>query len=201
MNFSTILWESRSVKPVRNFRTLKWKASLQKADTPTETFWTVRTNFRLKTFIEYLKMKFFYEGLSLKEQQLLFDSPGFFRDDIYLALLRAKTDGHSLEILESRLEKLQRLLGISPKWGKHLVDTYNGVLSYEILLQTRSVRKGKKYSGYVRNSSAVGSKRRSGGVKPEPEIFEWNTERTIDYYAYFTVGRLTLASGVNIILS
>lgn len=194
MSYSTILWESRSERKLQSFRNLQWKSSKQKADTPTETLWKVRTNFRLQTFIVFLKMKHFYEGLPTSWQRLLYDAPGVLRDDQFLALLQAKNSGVPMDVLEARLQRLQRLLG-QPTWGMNLLKTYNGVLSYEISETLKPIRKGKKYSGYVRNSSAVGSKRGFGGTKPEPETFEWTTEYTIDYYLFFTVGQLSSAFG------
>lgn len=194
MSFSTILWESSFGKPLKSFRNLQWKSSKQAADTPTETLWKVRTNFRLTTFTKYLKMKHFYEGLPVNEQRCMFDAPGVLRDDLYLALLRAKTLGIPMDMLESRLQSLQRLTG-QPTWEMNLLRTFDGVLSYEISEILKPIRKAEKYSGYVRNSSSVGSKRGFGKVKPEPETFEWNTESTLDYFAYLSVGQLSLASG------
>jgi hypothetical protein len=55
-------------------------------------------------------------------------------------------------------------------------------------LTRRTIRKVKKYSGYVRNSSAVGSKRTSKVFIPEAESFEWNYNVEIDFYSYLTVG-------------
>lgn len=139
-------------------------------------------------------MKHFYKGLTVNEQRLLFDAPGVLRDDQFLALLQAKNSGVPLDVLETRLQKLQRLQAQSP-WGMNLLNTLDGVLSYEISEILKPIRKGKKYSGYVRNSSAVGSKRGFGGTKPEPETFEWTTEYTIDYYLFFSVGQLSSAFG------
>jgi len=194
MLFSTILWESRTVRKLSNFRNLTWRSSKQVADTPTETLWKVRTNFRLQTFTEYFKMKHYFIGLSVNEQRMLFDAPGVLRDDLFLALLRAKETGISERILTARLASLQRLLG-KRQWEMNLLSTFDGVLSYEITEILKPIRKGQKYSGYVRNSSSVGSKRGFGNPKPEPETFEWNTESTIDYFAYLSVGQLSLASG------
>lgn len=194
MKYSTILWESRSVRPLKSFRNLRWKSSKQAADTPTETFWAVRTNFRQKTFIEWLKMEHFFNGLPISLQRCLFDAPGVLRDDQYLALLQAKMMGVPMDVLEARLQSLQRLLG-QPRWEMNLLRTFNGVLSYEISEILKPIRKAEKYSGYVRNSSAVGSKRGFGGTKSEPETFEWTTEYTIDYFSYFSVGQLSSAFG------
>jgi len=144
-------------------------------------------------------MRHFYEGLPVNLQRCMFDAPGVLRDDLYLALLRAKSLGIPMDILETRLRSLQRLIG-QPTWEMNLLSTFAGVLSYEISEILKPIRKAEKYSGYVRNSSSVGSKRGFGKAKPEPETFEWNTESTLDYFTYLSVGQLSLASGENTLI-
>lgn len=197
---STILWESRSVRKLRSFRTLRWKSSKQKPDSATETYWYVLTNFRLHSFLEFWKLKNFLEEIPVELQMLLYDSPGVLKDDLYLSLLRAKSLNVSKDILLKRYVTLQILLGKRP-WSRNLLKQLEGTLSYEIRLVTKPTRKGKRYSGYVKTPSAVGSKRGLGNSKPEPGTFEWNTEFVPDYFEYLTVGRLSSASGNISILS
>jgi hypothetical protein len=58
----------------------------------------------------------------------------------------------------------------------------------------RSIRKVKKYSGYVRNSSAVGSKQFAKISPIIPERFEWISYEEIDYYEFLTVGKFSGAA-------
>jgi hypothetical protein len=55
----------------------------------------------------------------------------------------------------------------------------------------KSIRKVKKYSGYVRNSSSVGSKKFSKTSNHIPETFEWSSYEELDYYEFLTVGRFS----------
>lgn len=183
----TILAQSVSDRRLKNFRTLKWKSSNNLANSLTETFWITRTSFRQFTFIEYLKIKRLMMQTTEIEERLLYDAPGALRDNLFIDALRAWMTETPRDILWQRLQLLQRLLG-RPSWSKNLYYTYDNCITYEISENRRSIRKGKKYSGYVRNSSAVGSKRATGSPKPEPERFEWSLTEEIDYYHFLTVG-------------
>lgn len=186
----TILEESSFGKSLKSYRTLRWRSSNNLPNTLTETFWHVRTNFRLHTFLKYLKIKSITEGLPLIETRLLIDFPGTLKDDLYLSALMAKDSDVPIDILMKRIRHLQGLLQ-SPLWGEGLLNTYSNCVSYEIMETRRTIRKVKKYSGYVRNPSSVGSKRNSSKVKPLPETFEWNSYEGIDFYEFLTVGKFS----------
>jgi hypothetical protein len=142
------------------------------------------------TFIEYLKLKFFLGQASSLEARCLFDAPGVLRDNLYLSALRAKDAGVPLDILLQRIIFLQQLLR-SKLWNKNLFDTYDGCIKYKLFEVRRPIRKVKKYSGYVRNPSAVGSKRTTLTVKHVPETFEWFDCEEIDFFDFLTVGRFS----------
>jgi len=55
----------------------------------------------------------------------------------------------------------------------------------------KSIRPADKYSGYVRNSSSVGSKSSNKLVRPEPETPEWIDTKEIDFLEFLTVGEFT----------
>lgn len=139
------------------------------------------------TFIEYLQLKVLLGKASLDECRAAYDAPGVLKDDLFISALRAWMTDVPRNILWQRLQLLQRLEG-RPEWSENLYYTYNGVINYELVEIRRPIRKVKKYSGYVRNSSAVGSKRKSNLTITEPEIFEWNTNVEIDYHLFLTVG-------------
>jgi len=183
----TILEQSGSERKVRNFRTLKWKSSNNIPNTLSETFWMVRTTQRKYTFIEYLKLKVLTGRASLIETRLCYDAPGVLGDDLFIEALRAWKTDVPKSILWQRLQALQRLLQ-RPVWSENLYYTYGNCFSYEIEEVRTSIRKVKKYSGYVRNASSIGSKRQSNPYRPEPESFEWNTNAEVDYYQFLTVG-------------
>lgn len=185
----TILDQSVSSKRIRNFRSFTWGSSNNLPDTLTKTFWGIRTNIHKFRFIQYLQMKNLVGVISYTEYRCLLDAPGVLKDDLFIDALRAWKTDVPKNILWQRLATLQRLLR-RPQWTLNLYYTYNGNVTYEIVEARSPIRKVKKYSGYVRNSSQVGSKRRLTSPKPEPERFEWNTNGEIDYYQFLTVGEL-----------
>lgn len=184
---STILYQSASrVKP-RNFRTHKWRSSNNRSNTLTETFWVVRTPIRKFKYIEYLQLKVLLGLADNSEAQACYDAPGVLNDRLFIDALRAWKTTTPRNVLWQRLQLMQELLQ-RPVWSENLYYTYDGTFKYELEEIRRPIRKVKKYSGYVRNSSSVGSKRASGFTKPEPERFEWNLDVEIDYYQFLTVG-------------
>lgn len=183
----TILLQSVSAKNVRHFRTHRWKSSNIQPNTLTETFWNSRTPFRKFTFIKYLQIKVLLGYANLIETRCCYDAPGVLEDDLFIDALRAWKTDVPRNILWQRLQLLQRLEG-QPEWSENLYYTLDNCISYEIEEHRYSIRKVKKYSGYVRNSSAVGSKRGSKIFMPEPESFEWTTNVEKDYYHFLTVG-------------
>jgi len=183
----TILGHSVSDKKLKNFRTFTWKSSNNLSDSKTETFWEIKSNFHKFKFIEYLKLKALSKELSLLEMRLLFDAPGVLTDNLYFDALRAWKTDVPKKVLWQRLAFIQRMLDLK-EYSPNLYYTYEGTLRYEISELRSSIRKVVKYSGYVRNSSQVGSKRSSNIFKPEPERFEWNTNVEIDYFLFLTVG-------------
>lgn len=132
-------------------------------------------------------MKFLVEGLSVDEQRCLFDAPGILTDNLYLDALRAWRTEIPKKILWQRLTWLQILKEVIP-FSLNLFYTHKGNIRYQLVELRSPIRKVDKYSGYVRNSSQVGSKRSSKIFIPEPEIFEWTQAVEIDYYLFLTVG-------------
>lgn len=183
----TELVKSVSEVKLKAFRTLTWGSANNLPNTLTKTFWEVKTNFRKHTYIEYLQLKALMNEISYTEYRCLLDAPGVLKDDLFIDALRAWKTDVPKKILWQRLAALQRLL-LRAQWSSNLYYTYNGCVSYELVELRTSIRKVKKYSGYVRNSSAVGSKRRATSSAQEPEMFEWTDIVEIDYYQFLTVG-------------
>jgi len=183
----TILCQSVSDKKLRHFRKLTWKSSNNLSDSPTKTFWEVKTNFRKQNFLEYLKIKALMGELNEVEYRLTIDAPGVLTDNLFFDALRAWNTEVPKKILWQRLQTLQNLLNLSI-WNPNLYYTLKGTLSYEISELRSPIRKVEKYSGYVRNSSSVGSKRSSKIFIPEPERVEWNNNVEIDYFLFLSVG-------------
>jgi hypothetical protein len=133
-------------------------------------------------------MELFFTGLPEIEMQYLFDAPGVLSDELFIDLLRAKrslqkNSGLAPELLLQRLRVLQTILR-RPIWSENLLYTYRGNLKYEIQHIRVAIRKVKKFSGWVRNSSAVGSKSKSKTSGYNPEIFGVIIDEDFDYLRY-----------------
>jgi hypothetical protein len=138
----------------------------------------------------YKKLEMVINGLSDDEVQMLIDAPGVLNDKLFISALRAKRSGVSDETLWTRIAMLTSLQLASKDFNPNLFYTLRGTISLTIELTQRSIGKIKRFSGYVRNSSAVGSKRNSGLNRREPEHFQWNSNEETDYYHFLTVGEL-----------
>lgn len=134
-------------------------------------------------------MKSLMQELNEVEYRLLLDSPGVLEDNLFFDALRAWQTNIPREILWKRLETLQNIIG-SDIWSPNLYYTLSGSVRFEIFELRSSIRKVQKYSGYVRNSSSVGTKKSQQRNVPEPEIFEWSNDVEIDYFLFLSVGEL-----------
>jgi hypothetical protein len=86
-------------------------------------------------------------------------------------------------------------------WSENLLYTKLGSTGYHIQELRQAIRKADKYSGYVRNSSSVGSKSTNKIFRPEPETFEWNKSVKIDFLEFLTVGEFSSGAPGGIIFS
>jgi len=190
----TILSESVQGKPLRNFRVLRWSSSNNLADSATKTFWQVQTLQKKFNFIEFLKMKLFFEGLpEISEYACLMDAPGVLSDRLFIDAIIASGIIDDKELLMNRLNILQRSLGRRP-WSKNLYYQLRGVVNYNLKEIRQAIRPATKFSGYVRNASSVGTKSSKRSYIPEPGTFEWTEHERIDYLQFLTVGELTLGT-------
>lgn len=188
----TILFESVHGLNLRNFRIHRWNSSNNLPDSATKTFWQVRSLQKKFKLIEFLKMKHLYFGLSLDETRCLMDAPGVLNDDLWVSAVIAKNTGMNFELLEDRLNILQSFLG-QREWTYNLFFSISGQMKFQIQEIRQATRSATKFSGYVRNSSAVGSKSSKRLGTPEPESVEWIDTEKIDFLRFLTVGEF--ASG------
>jgi len=125
---------------------------------------------------------------------MLYDFPGVLEDEVFVAILRSKQNGISLETLEAKLQILFRLGLTKSEINRNLYYTLEGTVAYQIFFTTQAIGKIKKFSGYVRNSSSVGSKKGSK-THQDPEAFTWLIVVEYDYLAFFnSVGDLSLGA-------
>lgn len=143
---------------------------------------------KLERYLHFIKMRELFENSSLRVREVLFDSPGFFEDEVYIALLRVvRNTDISLDTLLKRYNKIQELLG-GRIISKSLYLTWKGNLQEHIQLMELSIPHIKKYSGYVRSIASLG---KHSGPKVEvfPETFEWDNSLETNWDYVLTVGK------------
>lgn len=165
----------------KGYRTYTWRSNFSNSEIHgTEAFYFLASNVRISRFIDYAKLTLFLEGLSEDFSQALYDFPGVLSDTLFVNALRAKNsllsegvfDWSKWHTLQERVQQLRLVLG-RPPWSQNLLHAYRGNLRYELLLGTGRIRKVRKYTGYVKTPSAVGSKQSSiRSTEMQSEIFD-----------------------------
>lgn len=186
----TILEKSDSVKKLRSFRQHRWTSSNSIPNSATKTFWRVSTPVHRFVFIKFMKLKILFDkNLNDFERRFILDLDNVLSDDILVATLSVLSIGFEREITLKRMNDLFRFFA-KDELTENLFFTLEGTIPYVIEECRQSIREAEKFSGYVRNSSKVGSKRPSGS-KPEPEIGEWSRAVKYDFISYLTVGEFS----------
>lgn len=186
----TIISKSASTKKLKGFRTIVWESSNNIPNKSAKTFWIIRSNFKRHTYIKYLKLKVLFGSPSKEDQRCLFDLNEIFKDEIFLATLSViRNFNIKKEIVFERMATLRRFFGEVPETPNDLW-TLEGAIAFEREERRVSIRKAKKYSGYVRNISSLGTKKQQGS-RPEPEISEWNNKLSFDFIRYLSVGEFS----------
>lgn len=126
------------------------------------------------------------------EMELFLALPETLKSEMKFATLRAALSTKKT-VLRKRLSECPFL----DEKDRPTRDRYQGFkrLDVEISRFTRNLQKVPKFSGWIRSSSAVGSKRRPGGPSYlEPlAISEYDyTDYVFDWFNYLTVGELTI---------
>lgn len=186
----TILEKSVSVKKLRNFRIHNWQSSNSIPNSATKTFWRVSSPAHRFTFVKFMKLKLLFDkSLTSFELRFILDLNEILSDDILMETQRALSLGFERDLTIERMNNLNRLFG-REELTENLFFTLTGTIPFVLEEIRQSIRKAEKFSGYVRNSSKVGSKR-SSGTKPEPEIGEWYRAVKYDFLSYLTVGEFS----------
>lgn len=185
----TVLSKSVSEKKLRGFRSHKWESANNLANSPTKTFWRVRTNFRRETFIQWIKLKLLFSEPSEVELRAFIDLRSVLSDSLFFQAFRAKRLMFPIDIVVERLNTLQRFFKMT-ELTKNLFYSLDGTISYELEEYRTAVRPAVKFTGYVRNISKLGSKK-SKPSPIEPEISEWFRAVEYDFFYYLTVGEFS----------
>jgi hypothetical protein len=139
--------------------------------------------------VEYLWLKYLWDELSKKEMELFLLLPETLNSEIKISALRA------VLLLGKRVvrERLINFPAYLDEKERPSRERYQGFkrLDVEIYDFIRNLPKVPKFSGWVRSSSSVGSKRSSRGpsfLEPLAIIENDYENNKFDWYNYLTVG-------------
>jgi len=126
----------------------------------------------------------------LTEQRYLFDNFEVLRDQVFIdSLIANKVNKVPLKLLKTRLDYLVQKFGIN-FLESNTYEKYKTQFVYKIREIDSPSRKPKKYSGWVKNSSSVGSKRQGPRREPIPGFNVKEIVRESSYLEFLTVGEL-----------
>jgi len=180
-------------------RVFHWKSlSTSSEITRRENFWVMKTNVRLQTALNLLKLMFLHGELNLRLQACILDHPSTLSDEIFRAIAVAKvTKDVNPEVLMDNLDKILSLIGKPNIYRKRLIRQWLGTIGIQIKEISQPIVPSKRYTGYVRNSSSVGSKRQNKiSFEPIPEKFASEMFEMFDLILEsITVGEVVSRSG------
>jgi hypothetical protein len=147
--------------------------------------------------IEYLWLKFLWDELSHDEFQVVYHSSEFLKDERKFATMRAMLILPK-KIVRKRLNILEGILGMKLSSRERYLGMKSR-LDVEIHKGLGRLPKVRKYSGYCKTPSSVGTKRGRGSIDIEPDSLspdEYEFENgTVDWYNLLSVGEVSLFSG------
>lgn len=147
--------------------------------------------------MEFLWLKLIWDELSHSEFELLYHSPEFLNDERKFAFLRACLILPK-KILRRRLLAIEGILGIKLSSRERYLGMKSR-LDLEIHKGLGRLPKVRKYSGYCKTPSSVGTKRGRGVVDTTPDSLlpdEYEFENgTVDWYNLLSVGDIPLFPG------
>jgi len=143
---------------------------------------------------------YFWNLLTKEAIELAFDHPKFLRSVEFNVLLTmlATTELTRLEII-GRMERALLILNRKSEFRYLLLSQWSKNVHLIAERETRSIRTHKRFSGWVRNASSLGSKHASKIYIPEP-LFEDFREESFDefefLYGLVSVGNLETNTGI-----
>lgn len=122
---------------------------------------------------------------------MLFDVIGDIDDWFYSISRINKNLRNSIEIQE-RIRILSKRLEL-PELTYRMWKQWHGNFKFHCVHFVKPIGQIKKFSGYVKTPSSVGSKK-GNKVQPDPRTVDFINSVEFDYYLLLTVGRLSGAS-------
>jgi hypothetical protein len=177
-----------SVPTKGSLHVLRWGSSTNSKYKSGKTSWVIESPWRKQTFLHFMKTKYLWGLATPMEAQMLLDEPGSLRDTLFLQSLLAKEENRvPLSILWPRIGILDQL-GYKSFINFKVFDDLERRFVFRVTEYDHRLRPPKKYSGYVRSPSGVGSKRGLPRREPVPAISVEEYALESDFLGFLTVG-------------
>lgn len=149
------------------------------------------------TYIRYLKSKFLFANLSKIEMRIFLSLSEILNNPLWVAILTKVSEGTSKKTLRKIIDKISSL-----GYENITKELWSGLRTCksETHLVKRALSTVPKYSGYVRNISALGSKSRNTnliehGESPGRFVHKSFDEKFEFWSTVLSVGAIELFSG------
>jgi hypothetical protein len=134
--------------------------------------------------LKFLRLRYFWNESSLLEKEFSLSNPKFLHSvEFNVALTALVTTELTREEISQRLQKVLNFLGKKSFLSKSLIPQWNNNILITATLTSGPIGRHKAYSGWVRNSSSVGSKRQVKSSSPEPLTEEFS-EHEFDEFEF-----------------
>jgi len=164
---------------------LKWQAYSPSSEiTRSKTFWNVWSTVEESTMLKFLRLRVFWGIATNQEMEFSMSHPKFLSQmEINVLLTALATTGLRREEIIERWQRINQILGRKTNFHKHLLAQWENNMAISGSTSLGPIGKHKAFSGWVRNSSAVGSKRSVASSIPEP-LSEEFAENNFDEFEF-----------------
>jgi len=164
---------------------LKWQANSPSSEiTRSKAFWNVWSNVTEETMLKFLRLRIFWGLANDFEKEFSFSHPRILNDLQFNVLLTAlATTELGRKELAERLKRFLNFIGHKFDFHEDLLKQWENHIKISGATSFGPIGKHKAFSGWVRNSSSVGSKRSVKSSTPEP-LSEEFTEDKFDEFEF-----------------
>jgi hypothetical protein len=162
-----------------------WQAYSPSSEiTRSHTFWNCWSNCKEAVMLRFLRLRVFWGISNDHEKRFAMSHPKFLLDvQTNVVLTALATTGLTTDEIERRLQQALKFIGQESNFRRSLLSQWDGAISISATTSIGPIGKHKAFSGWVRNSSAVGSKRFVNSSLPEP-LSEEFTEDKFDEFEF-----------------
>jgi len=209
-NSKNPLFESRLIllgnKKCTFRHTFRWNSTSPSPEiTRRRRFWSVESSASKEFMLKYLRLRFFWKLTSPLEDDLLFNCPEFIEDvEFEVLLLLVANTKFTRSDIALRSEKALSAIGRKSNFSFRLLNQWDNNIKLRAEEKDFPITRHKAFSGWVRNSSSVGTKSRGNFKAPEGISEEFSEVKFDEFkflYTLISVGSYEANTGTIIKLS